>query len=59
MNAADRGAKHICPDCAVRFYDMKRDEPICPKCGIVVPAPKPKLPRSTRVIRKPNRMGMR
>ncbi len=27
------GVKHVCFSCAVRFYDMNKPEPICPKCG--------------------------
>ena len=31
---ADLGKKHICtnPDCAIKFYDFGKPEPICPKC---------------------------
>lgn len=29
------GNKHICGNCAARFYDMKKEPPACPKCGTV------------------------
>ena len=28
MITADRGRKHVCPDCACKFYDMKAGTPI-------------------------------
>jgi uncharacterized protein (TIGR02300 family) len=33
MPAKDLGAKHVCFKCGTKFYDMKKAEPICPKCG--------------------------
>lgn len=27
------GNKHVCFKCGTRFYDLKKPEPICPKCG--------------------------
>ena len=27
------GQKHDCFKCGTKFYDMKKPEPICPKCG--------------------------
>src|SRR3546814_8365480 len=27
------GAKRICHNCGARYYDMRRDPIICPKCG--------------------------
>ena len=29
----DLGAKYECDECGARFYDLGRDEAICPKCG--------------------------
>ena len=26
------GKKHICPFCGAMFYDMKKEEVVCPKC---------------------------
>jgi uncharacterized protein (TIGR02300 family) len=33
MPAKDLGAKHTCFKCGTKFYDMKKPEPVCPKCG--------------------------
>lgn len=33
MPAKDLGAKHLCFKCGTKFYDMKKPEPVCPKCG--------------------------
>ncbi|MFN0061114.1 MAG: TIGR02300 family protein [Myxococcaceae bacterium] len=33
MAAKDLGAKFICFKCSTKFYDLKRPEPVCPKCG--------------------------
>jgi uncharacterized protein (TIGR02300 family) len=30
---AEWGAKRICPACSTRYYDMKKNPPVCPKCG--------------------------
>ena len=30
----DLGTKHECSSCGTRFYDLGKDEPICPKCGL-------------------------
>jgi uncharacterized protein (TIGR02300 family) len=61
MEASDRGARHICPDCATRYYDLKKAVVACPKCGTKPPAPK--LARAARppkdAPRTNNRMTMR
>lgn len=33
MPARDLGAKFVCFKCNTKFYDMKKPEPVCPKCG--------------------------
>jgi uncharacterized protein (TIGR02300 family) len=33
MVAKDLGTKFICFKCSTKFYDMKKPEPVCPKCG--------------------------
>lgn len=33
MPARDLGTKHVCFKCGTKFYDLKKSEPICPKCG--------------------------
>jgi hypothetical protein len=36
IQARDRsqrlGSKHVCFSCGLKFYDMNRPEPICPRC---------------------------
>jgi hypothetical protein len=27
------GRKHLCLECGVRYYDLHRADPVCPKCG--------------------------
>jgi uncharacterized protein (TIGR02300 family) len=27
------GLKRICPSCGTRYYDMKKNPPVCPSCG--------------------------
>jgi len=27
------GTKRICPSCAARYYDLRHDPIVCPKCG--------------------------
>lgn len=33
MAAKDLGNKHTCFKCGTKFYDLKKAEPLCPKCG--------------------------
>ncbi len=33
MPAKDLGTKHICWKCNTKFYDLKKADPACPKCG--------------------------
>src|SRR5437868_5884965 len=33
MAAKDLGGKFICFKCSTKFYDMKKPDPVCPKCG--------------------------
>lgn len=33
MAAKDFGTKFVCFKCSTKFYDMKKPDPICPKCG--------------------------
>lgn len=35
MAKAEWGLKRICPQCATRYYDMKKNPPVCPSCGTV------------------------
>jgi uncharacterized protein (TIGR02300 family) len=33
MPAKDLGTKHTCWKCSTKFYDLKKADPACPKCG--------------------------
>lgn len=33
MPAKDFGTKFVCFKCSTKFYDMKKPDPLCPKCG--------------------------
>lgn len=33
MAAKDLGTKFVCFKCNAKFYDLKKPDPICPKCG--------------------------
>lgn len=33
MNVVERGSKHVCPDCATKYYDLMREAIACPSCG--------------------------
>ena len=35
MAKAEWGLKRVCPSCATRYYDMKKNPPVCPSCGAV------------------------
>jgi len=42
---ADLGSKRTCPECGARFFDLKKKNPECLKCGTVCEDPKPAKPR--------------
>ena len=42
------GAKVVCGDCGARFYDLKRSDPECPKCGTVLKAAKVSKPKKVK-----------
>lgn len=31
--SAKLGQKYVCFECAAKFYDLNKPEPLCPKCG--------------------------
>ncbi len=33
MSAKDLGGKHLCFKCTTKFYDLKKPDAVCPKCG--------------------------
>ncbi|MBS2027319.1 MAG: TIGR02300 family protein [Deltaproteobacteria bacterium] len=51
MPAKDLGTKFTCFKCGTKFYDLKKPEPLCPKCGAdqrESPALKPASKRAPR-----------
>jgi uncharacterized protein (TIGR02300 family) len=34
-NKAMRGTKRVCQACQVRFYDLAREQIVCPACGVL------------------------
>ena len=56
MPAKDLGTKHVCFKCSTKFYDLKKPEALCPKCGADQnlspanrPAPEPRKGRLAAV----------
>jgi uncharacterized protein (TIGR02300 family) len=56
MHAKDLGTKHVCFKCSTKFYDLKKPEALCPKCGADQklspanrPAPEPRKGRLSAV----------
>jgi uncharacterized protein (TIGR02300 family) len=52
MPAKDLGLKYVCFKCGTKFYDLKKPDPLCPKCGAdqrdspaLKPAPEPRRGR--------------
>ncbi len=37
MAKPDLGTKRLCPSCATRFYDLKKNPVVCPSCETAVP----------------------
>jgi uncharacterized protein (TIGR02300 family) len=54
MNASDRGLKHVCPECATKYYDLQKESVACPRCGAKPPASK--LPKAAYPVRKSGRL---
>jgi uncharacterized protein (TIGR02300 family) len=56
MPDKDLGSKHLCFKCGTKFYDLKKPEPICPKCGADQrQSPALKAPASEKRSRPPPR----
>ena len=60
MPAKDLGSKHVCFKCGTKFYDMRKPEAVCPKCGADQkdspanrPSPEPRRGRLAAVPRPP------
>ncbi len=45
MNTSDRGLKHVCPECATKYYDLRKEVVTCPKCSAKPPAAKLRMRR--------------
>jgi ssDNA-binding Zn-finger/Zn-ribbon topoisomerase 1 len=50
MNTSDRGLKHVCPECATKYYDLRKEVVTCPRCGADPPAAID--PKTTQPARK-------
>ena len=35
MAKPEWGIKRICPNCGARYYDLRKDPPTCPSCGVI------------------------
>ena len=60
MAAKDLGNKHVCFKCGSKFYDLRKPEAVCPKCGADQkdspanrPAPEPRRGRLAAVPKPP------
>lgn len=56
MPAKDFGTKFVCSKCSTKFYDMRKPDPICPKCGAdqrEVAAPTTRAERKSRLAAAP------
>jgi len=50
MMVSQHGSKHVCSDCACKYYDLGKPGACCPKCsGQPI---KPQLPLGRRPVRK-------
>lgn len=57
MPAKDLGSKYVCWKCGTKFYDLKKADPACPKCGsdpraapVVKPPPPAERRRAKEVV---------
>lgn len=57
MAAKDLGNKFVCFKCQTKFYDLKKPDPLCPKCGAdqrespaLKPAPEGRRGRAAKVV---------
>lgn len=54
MKLSDRGSKHFCADCEIKFYDLGREVVACPRCGGKPQSPK--ALKKSQPTRKAGRM---
>ena len=50
VTKAKLGNKLTCSNCGAKFYDLKKKQPVCPKCGEVYVVQKPKTRRSAPAV---------
>ncbi|MSO69282.1 MAG: TIGR02300 family protein [Alphaproteobacteria bacterium] len=48
MVKAEWGVKRTCQSCSAKFYDMRREPVLCPKCGVVQDLEAVTRPRRSR-----------
>jgi DNA-directed RNA polymerase subunit RPC12/RpoP len=53
MSKSDLGLKHVCSECATKYYDLRSEIVACPKCG-AKPLPV-KLRKAAQPARKAGR----
>jgi len=47
VTKAKLGNKLTCSNCGAKFYDLKKKQPVCPKCGEAYVVQKPKTRRAS------------
>ena len=58
MPDSNLGNRHECSDCGIKFYDLGKPKPTCPKCGTVQTSDGTETPtskRSRKVAEKPSK----
>ena len=50
VTKAKLGNKLTCSNCGAKFYDLKKKQPVCPKCGEDYAVQKPKTRRTARPV---------
>jgi len=49
MSTSDHGLKHVCPECATKYYDLRKAVVLCPRCRAKPLVDKvPKAPSSAK-----------
>jgi len=49
----DWGTKRRCQACGTKFYDLRKAQPACPKCGVVFVAEQPRQTPRAQAAAKP------
>ena len=53
MAKSSVGEKHVCPECAAKFFDLGKTPPTCPKCGAVIEVVKAKAKPKAKPVPVP------